>query len=358
MINVNKSYLPPIEKYQGYLESIWKSGWLTNKGPLLQELEKKISNYLKTEYVQLISNGTVAIQLAIKALEIKGEVITTPYSYVATTGAILWENCTPVFCDINPDDLCINPELIEAQITPQTTAILGTHVYGLPCAVERIEQIAQKHKLKVIYDAAHAFGCNYKGKSLLDYGDVSTCSLHATKIFHTVEGGLVIARDKALHEKIFLQKSFGHIEDTHYCMGINGKNSEFHAAMGLCLIDFMDENIGKRRKLHNRYKELLSKAALTYPSITPDLEYNYAYFPVLFESEKVMMEVKALLVKNGVNTRRYFFPSLNQLSYLEKTQPCPVSEDVSSRVMALPFYYDLKLEEVEFISGVICQYFA
>jgi dTDP-4-amino-4,6-dideoxygalactose transaminase len=347
MINVNKSYLPPIEKYQGYLESIWKSGWLTNKGPLLQELEKKISNYLKTEYVQLISNGTVAIQLAIKALEIKGEVITTPYSYVATTGAILWENCTPVFCDINPDDLCINPELIEAQITPQTTAILGTHVYGLPCAVERIEQIAQKHKLKVIYDAAHAFGCNYKGKSLLDYGDVSTCSLHATKIFHTV-----------LHEKIFLQKSFGHIEDTHYCMGINGKNSEFHAAMGLCLIDFMDENIGKRRKLHNRYKELLSKAALTYPSITPDLEYNYAYFPVLFESEKVMMEVKALLVKNGVNTRRYFFPSLNQLSYLEKTQPCPVSEDVSSRVMALPFYYDLKLEEVEFISGVICQYFA
>jgi dTDP-4-amino-4,6-dideoxygalactose transaminase len=358
MINVNKSYLPPKEAYLQYLDSIWESHWLSNKGPLLLKLEQKISEYLKTGYVQLISNGTVAIQLAIKALDIKGEVITTPYSYVATTGSLLWENCKPVFCDINPDDFCLNPDLIEQQISPHTSAILATHVYGLPCAVERIGQIAKKHRLKVIYDAAHAFGCNYKGRSLLDYGDISTCSLHATKIFHTVEGGLVITRDKSLHEKIFLQKSFGHINDTHYCVGINGKNSEFHAAMGLCLIDFMSLNISKRRQLHDRYKQLLIKAPLAYPSITPELEYNYAYFPVLFESEKVMLEVRDMLIKNGVNTRRYFFPSLNQLPYLESKQSCPVSEDASSRVMALPFYYDLSYEEVELISGLICKYFA
>jgi dTDP-4-amino-4,6-dideoxygalactose transaminase len=277
---------------------------------------------------------------------------------VATTGALLWEYCTPVFCDINPGNFCINPELIEEKVTPATSAILATHVYGLPCDIEYIEQIARKHGLKVIYDGAHSFGCIYRGKPLLNYGDISTCSLHATKIFHTVEGGLTVVKDKASHEKIFLQKSFGHIGDSHHCLGINGKNSEFHAAMGLCLLGMMEENIRKRKKLHEAYKQLLAGAPLAYPVLPDGLEYNYGYFPVLFESEKVMMGLKEYLAKNEVNTRRYFYPSLNTLPYLQKSSSCPVSEDVSLRVLCLPFYYDLNLEEVAYIAGLVRKYFA
>ena len=357
MINVNKTYLPPKEAYAHYLDKIWESHWLTNRGPLLVELEKKISLYLGSDHVQLTSNGTVAIQLAIKALEIKGEVITTPYSYVATTGVLLWENCVPVFCDVSADNFCIDPDLIEEKITDKTSAILATHVYGLPCNVERIAEIAKKHNLKVIYDGAHAFGCRYQGKSLLDYGDIATCSLHATKVFHTVEGGLVVSHDIALHDKVFLQKSFGHKDDDHYCIGINGKNSEFHAAMGLCLIGFMQENIGKRKQLHETYKRLLAGTPLSYPLIPQNLEYNYAYFPVFFESEKVMLAAKEYLQKQGINTRRYFYPSLNKLPYLSKSASCQVSEDASVRVLCLPFYYDLSLDEVAHISGLIRKFF-
>jgi dTDP-4-amino-4,6-dideoxygalactose transaminase len=358
MINVNKTYLPPKETYVRYLDKIWESHWLTNRGPLLQLLEKKISAYLAADNVQLISNGTVAIQLALKAMEITGEVITTPYSYVATTGVLLWENCTPVFCDINADNFCIDPNLIEEKITAKTSAILATHVYGLPCDVERIARIAQKHNLKVIYDGAHAFGCRYKNKSLLNYGDITTCSLHATKVFHTIEGGLTVTSNNALHEKILLQKSFGHKEDDHFCVGINGKNSEFHAAMGLCLIDFMGENISKRRQLHETYKQLLASAPLYYPVIPEGLEYNYSYFPVFFESEEVMLKAREYLAREGVNTRRYFYPSLNKLPYLHKYEPCKVSEDASARALCLPFYYDLTLDEVAYVSGLICKFFA
>lgn len=358
MINVNKTYLPPKGAYIGYLDAIWHSHWITNNGPLLVDLEKRIGQYLQTPFVQVTSNGTVAIQLAIKALDLTGEVITTPYSYVATTSVLLWENCKPVFCDINNRDFCIDAERIEEKITPKTSAILATHVYGLPCDVERIEQIAEKHNLKVIYDGAHAFGCRYRGKSLLAYGDIATCSLHATKIFHTVEGGLVITPDKALHEKMFLQKSFGHKEDTYYTMGINGKNSEFHAAMGLCLIDFMGENISKRKLLYEAYRQQLKNVPLTCPVIPEGLEYNYAYFPVFFESEKVMLALREHLKQNGVNTRRYFYPSLNQLPYLTKTDHCPISEDVSLRALCLPFYYDLTVDEVSLITGLISKFFS
>jgi dTDP-4-amino-4,6-dideoxygalactose transaminase len=358
MINVNKVYLPERELYNKYLDKIWESRWVTNRGPLLVELEKKINHYLHTPHSQVVSNGTIAIQLALRALEIKGEVITTPYSYVATTGALLWENCEPVFCDINLSNYCIDAELIEAQITPKTSAILATHVYGLPCDVEKIEAVARKHNLKVIYDGAHAFGCVYKGKSLLSYGDVSTCSFHGTKIFHTIEGGLVTTRDKALDEKIFLLKSFGHIGDEHFSLGINGKNSEFHAAMGLCLIDFMDENMRKRKELHSTYKNHLASLPISYPEIQKDFQYNYGYFPVFFESEGVMLKVKSLLEKNGVNTRRYFYPSLNTLPYLKKKASCKNSESAAARAMCVPFYYDLTLGEVEYICGVIKSFFA
>ncbi len=358
MINVNKVYLPPIEQYQKYLNKIWDTHWVTNEGPLLTELEKRINQYLKSDYTQVVSNGTIAIQLAIKAFNITGEVITTPYSYVATTGALLWENCQPVFCDINKTDFCIDASLIEEKITPRTTAILATHVYGLPCNVEAIEAIGKKHNLKVIYDGAHAFGCVYNGKSLLSYGDIATCSLHGTKLFHMVEGGLVTCHEKKLHEEIMLLKSFGHKGDEHISMGINAKNSEFHAAMGLCLIDFMGENVRKRKELHNTYKKLLSSAPLEHPVIpAKNFEYNYSYFPVLFESEKIMLEVKDMLAQNGVNTRRYFYPSLNQLPYLKTKVQCKVSDDVALRVLSLPFYYDLSIQEVKHISGLISKFF-
>ncbi|HWB63228.1 MAG TPA: DegT/DnrJ/EryC1/StrS family aminotransferase [Chitinophagales bacterium] len=345
--------MPPRELYEQYLDKIWDSHWVTNQGPLLTELENKIAKKLNTDFVQVVSNGTIAIQLAIKALGIKGEVITTPYSYVATVGATLWENCTPVFCDIENKHFCIDANLIEAKITPRTTAILATHVYGLPCDVEKIETIAQKHNLKVIYDGAHAFGCFYKGKSLLNYGDVTTCSLHATKVFHTIEGGLVIASNKELHDKMMLLKSFGHKGDDHYSTGVNGKTSEFNAAMGLCLVDLLDGQTEKRKKLYEAYREILKSVPVSFPVIPDNFTYNYAYFPVLFESEGAMQNVKDVLAENGINTRRYFYPSLNRLPYLENQQSCPVSEDAASRVLCLPFYYELSFDDATRIAGLV-----
>lgn len=355
MINVTKAYLPPFSEYTAYLEGIWERGWLTNNGPLVQQLENDLSHYLDNSQVQFTSNGTIALQVAIKALGLTGEIITTPFSYVATTTAILWENCEPIFVDIEARTFCIDATKIEAAITPRTTAILATHVYGYPCDVLAIEKIARRHNLKVIYDGAHALGVRVHGRSLLSYGDLATCSFHATKLFHTVEGGAIVTKDKKLAKKIWLYKSFGHIGDEYFVIGINGKNSEFHAAMGLCNLPRVGSFIAARRKLAMLYKEALSGLAIRYPQ--PDesvLEYNYAYFPVVFESEQQMHFVKELLAQNDINTRRYFFPSLNKLPY-HTGAVCPVSEDISLRVLCLPFYQQLEHEQVGRISSLIRQ---
>lgn len=351
-INVTKSYLPPLTEYNQMIEGIWHNFHLTNRGPLVQKLEKDICTKLALDNLLFVSNGTIAIQLAIKALNITGEVITTPFSYVATTNSLLWEGCIPVFCDISPETFCIDPSRIEALITPDTSAILATHVYGIPCDVEAIEAIAGKHGLKVIYDAAHAFGVSYKGKSIFSYGDVSTCSFHATKLFHTVEGGSVTARDPEVFKQIMLYHSFGHIGDDYFTEGINGKNCELHAAMGLCNLPKLDELISARRHRSELYDSLLT-GLVKRPMVPEHVTYNYAYYPVVFESEALLLKVKNLLQQNGVNTRRYFYPSLNQLPFLSRHEACPVSEDVSARVLCLPMYFDLAEADIERICELI-----
>ncbi|GAB3869786.1 DegT/DnrJ/EryC1/StrS family aminotransferase [Hymenobacter segetis] len=320
---------------------------------MVQQLETDLNQYLDGSQVQFLSNGTIALQIAIKALDLSGEIITTPFSYVATTTAILWENCEPVFVDIEDQTFCIDAAKIEAAITPRTTAILATHVYGYPCDVLAIESIAQRHNLKVIYDGAHAFGVRVHGRPLLSYGDLATCSFHATKLFHTVEGGAIVMNDEELARNVWLYKSFGHIGDEYFTLGVNGKNSEFHAAMGLCNLPRVSEFIRQRQQLATIYTSELAGLGLQYPApAEPSLEYNYAYFPIVFASESQMHQVKEYLLSHEISTRRYFFPSLNKLPY-HTGADCPISEDISRRVLCLPFYQDLAPADVRRIAQLI-----
>ncbi len=352
MINVTKTFLPPRKEYQAYLKGIWKREWVTNNGELVQTLEAQLKEYLNLNNLWFTGNGTVPIQLAIKALGLNGEIITTPFSYVATSNAILWENCKPVFVDIRTDDFCIDADKIEAQITTETEAILATHVYGFPCEVDKIEAIAQKHNLKVIYDAAHAFGVEVNGQSLLNFGDISTCSFHATKVFHTVEGGAIIVKDSILSDQVYWQRMFGHKGDIYKYLGINAKNSEMHAAMGLCVLPKVKKIIEKRKELSEYYDQLLNWKKLFKPNSIQDIKYNFAYFPVLFETENQLIKVTQALNKREIFPRRYFYPSLNILPFV-KGSPCPVSENISPRVLSLPLSYDLSKRNIKLISTII-----
>lgn len=341
-INVTKAFLPPIAEYQKYVQKIWDSAWLSNQGPLLEEFEAKTADYLDVGNFQFVTNGTLALQVAIRALDLLGsEIITTPFSYVATTSAILWEECTPVFVDIDPTTLCIDPTKIEAAITSRTKAIMAVHVFGTPCDVEAIEAIAKKHNLKVIYDAAHAFGVMYKGKSLLSYGDISICSFHATKLFHTIEGGCIISKDAEVNTKVDLLKRFGHLGDEHFILGINAKANEFQAAMGLCNLPYVPEIIKKRKKLHDLYETRLADTFQTL-KVQKNTGHNYGYYPVIFPSKEQALDTQARLSERNIFARRYFFPSLNSLPYLITHQDCPISEDISERILCLPLYYDLE----------------
>ena len=351
MINVTKTYLPPFEAYTAVLKRAWDKAWITNNGELVQELEANLKTYLGVNNLLFTGNGTIVLQMALKALNITKEVITTPFSYVATTNAIVWEGCQPDFVDIDPLSFCIDASKIEAAITPNTQAILATHVYGIPCDVEAIEAIAKKHDLKVIYDGAHAFGVLYKGKSLLSYGDISTCSFHATKLFHTVEGGCIIANDETINRQLMLYRQFGHVYDDYFTVGVNGKNSEFHAAMGLCVLPEIDHIISDRKKTSLQYDAALS-AHLQRPFMAATLLYNYAYYPVVFKSEAQLLEVVDSLKQNDISGRRYFYPSLNELPYLVH-QSCPVSEDISRRVLCLPLYFGLSNAEITLILDAI-----
>jgi len=290
-----------------------------------------------------VTNGTLALQLALRTIEDQeGEIITTPFSYVATTSAILWEKFEPVYVDIEPDTFCIDPSKIEAAITDRTRAILAVHVFGNPCDVEAIEEIAKKHNLIVIYDAAHAFGINYKGTPLFNYGDMSICSFHATKVFHTIEGGAIFTNSADINKKTDLMKRFGHNGDDHLQLGINAKLSEFHAAMGLVNLNYIDAIRQQRKDKFELYVSLLQeKPELTLLKLRPETDYNYAYFPVLFENEALLEETLTKLESKDIYARRYFYPSLNKLSYVKNDSECPISENISSRIVCLPLYADL-----------------
>ena len=345
--------MPPLAEYQNYVKRIYESGQLTNQGPLVKELEAKLSNFLGVNNFHYLTNGTVALQLALASLDIDGgEVITTPFSYVATTSSILWQRCKPVFVDIEPNNFTLAADKIEAAITPNTKAIMAVHVFGYACDVDAIGKIADKHNLKVIYDAAHAFGSVYKGKSLLSYGDISTCSFHATKVFHTIEGGACIVKDKAVSDKLELKKRFGHNYDQHITLGINAKQSEFHAAMGLAGFPYVAQVIAARKHICEIYDAQLAQV-VRLPKKQPNLQHNFAYYPIIFKSESELLAVFKALSEQDIYPRRYFYPSLNTLPYLSESYPCPVSEDIAVRIACLPLYPGLEDENVLQICKII-----
>lgn len=353
MINVTEPFLPPQSEYSEYLEKIWKKNWLTNNGPLLNELELKLKDYLDLSHLLYVTNGTVAIQLAIKALNLSGEVITTPFSYVATTSSIVWENCTPVFVDIDATTFNINPNLIEQKITNKTTAIIATHVFGNPCDVLAIEKIAKANNLKVIYDAAHGFGTRINGRSILSYGDISTISFHATKLFHTIEGGAVVTASSDLTKKLALMRNFGHNgPEVFEGAGINAKNSEFHAAMGLCNLKHIESIIDKRKSDYTYYLQKLKNLKVEFQEIVDKEGYNYSYFPILFKDEQMLQKSVKELNDQRISPRRYFFPSLSKLPYV-KEQNTPVADNIASRILCLPMSHTLTLEDIDMICRIL-----
>lgn len=354
MIPVTKPFLPPQKEYLSLIDGIWKRQWLTNMGPLASELEMKLKEHLQVKHLLYIANGTIALQIAIKALGLSGEIITTPFSFVATTSSIVWEGCTPIFVDINKETLNIDATKIESAITDKTQAILATHVYGNPCDVLAIEKIAEKYKLKVIYDGAHAFGVKINGKSIFEYGDISTCSLHATKLYHSIEGGLLITKNSDLLKKMASIRNFGIASyDTFDELGINGKNSEFHAAMGLINLEYIQDIHQQRKLITERYNKNLVKFKAYRPQWNPEASENFAYYPLVLESEELLLKVKALLDAHEIFTRRYFYPSLAKtLPYL-KPKNFEITDIISKRVLCLPLFYDLTLEEVDLICRLI-----
>jgi dTDP-4-amino-4,6-dideoxygalactose transaminase len=355
MIPVTKTFLPPIEEYLEQVQRAYNNGWLTNRGELVRELEDKLTHYLglTDSKILCVNNGTVPLQIAIKLLGKGGEIITTPFSYVATTASIVWEGCTPVFVDIHPEHLTIDETKIEAAITEKTTCILATHVFGNPCNVEEIDRIAKKHNLKVIYDAAHCFGVKYKGKSVFEYGDVSTCSFHATKVFHTGEGGAIFCKDDELYNKFFYSHNFGHKGPYDFQgVGINGKMSELHAAMGLSVLPNMSSIFEERKQVTDFYSNHLNFKKLKTFKLYSNTDWNFCYYPIIFDAKEKLISFQEKLVYNKINTRRYFYPSLNKIQYTNGNN-VPISELIAERILCLPLYNSLKQNNLQKIIGIL-----
>jgi dTDP-4-amino-4,6-dideoxygalactose transaminase len=353
MIPVTKSFIPPIDEYKAHVERAFDNGWLTNRGKLCLELESELKKYLNVSYINLMTNGTLPIQIALKTLGKQGEIITTPFSYVATTSTIVWENCTPVFVDIDPEFLTIDETKIEAAITENTTCILATHVFGNPCNTSEIERIAKKHGLSVIYDAAHCFGVDYLNQSLFNYGDISTASFHATKIFHTGEGGALFANNADIQHETYFRHNFGHkTPESFYDVGINAKISELQAAMGLAVLPHIDEIINERKNVVEYYRSSLNFESLKTIRIREHTKWNYSYFPVIFESEEELLRTLDNLKKHRVFPRRYFCPSLNTLEYVNAPK-MEISESIASRVLCLPLYVGISDQDLKMIAATI-----
>ncbi|MDD2367683.1 MAG: DegT/DnrJ/EryC1/StrS family aminotransferase [Sulfuricurvum sp.] len=353
MIPVTKTYLPDKAKYQRYIDEIYVNGWVTNGGPLVQKLEKRLAEYLGVKNIVLVANGTVALEIAYRALGISGFVVTTPFSFVATTSSLVTNGLLPIFSDIDPLTYNIDPNHIEEAITPNTSAILGVHVFGNACEVETIEHIAKKHRLKVIYDAAHAFGVQYKGQSLLNYGDISTLSFHATKLFHTIEGGALIINDDTLVQKARYLINFG-IEDTESIpeLGTNAKMNEFEAAMGLCLLDDLELIREKRASVENIYQNEL-KDIVQFQKRNLHASQNFSYFPIVLKSENELKTIQTALNAQDIFPRRYFYPSLDTLKYIEPKQYCPIARDIAKRILCLPMYADLESADQDRICKIV-----
>lgn len=353
MINITKTYLPDKEKYKKYIDEIYENCWVTNNGTLVQKLEKRLAEYLGVKNIVLVSNGTVALEIAYRTLGLKGFVITTPFSFVATTSSLVTNQLLPIFADIEKNTFNINPKKIEKLITLNTSAILSVHVFGNACNVEKINKIASKYNLKVIYDAAHAFDVKYKEQSILNYGDISTLSFHATKLFHTIEGGALIINDDELVQKARYLINFGikNQEEIPH-LGTNAKMNEFEAAMGLCVLDDMEKIKNKRKSLIENYKKEL-KGLVQFQEQNDNATENYSYFPILFKSEKELLKIQKALNSEQIFPRRYFYPSLDTLEYIEPKQECKISRDISKKILCLPVFVELSLKEQEKIIDII-----
>lgn len=353
-IYVTQPSLANFKDYSDLLKGVWERGILTHNGPLVQQLEVELAEKLNCQNLSLVVNGTVAIQIAIKALGLKGKIITTPFTWVATISAIKWEGCEPIFCDIEEDTLNMDPMKLESLITDDTVAIMPVHVFGTACNVEEIQNIADKYGLKVIYDAAHAIGTKVSGKCIMEYGDISASSLHATKLFNTGEGGICVTTDEHLKEKINRIRFFGHdlnkdiVED-----GFNGKMTEIHAALGLANLRGFDGVLQDRKVKYDYYKSQFSTLNnVTFQKISNN-ESNYSYFPIIFKSEKTLKDVEKELIENNFYPRRYFYPSVNTLENIVSYVEMPISESVSSRILCLPLYYGLEMSEMQLIASII-----
>ena len=342
MINVTKTYLPNKAKYQKYVDEIFENGWITNNGPMVKKLEERLAKYLGVKNIILVSNGTVALEIAYRTLELKGFAITTPFSFVATTSSLVTNGILPIFADIDPNTLNLNPENIEKLITPNTSVIVPVHVFGNGCEVEVIENIAKKHDLKVVYDAAHAFDVKFKGQSILKYGDISTLSFHATKLFHTIEGGALIINDDSLVDRARYLINFG-IENAESIphLGTNAKMNEFEAAMGLCMLDEIENIISKRKAVYNIYESELQNV-VQFQEQNEHSSQNYSYFPIVLQNEEQLKKIEKVLNEKQIFPRRYFYPSLDTLTYIEPKQMCEISRDISTKILCLPMYPDLE----------------
>lgn len=364
MIPVVKPYLPNRDKLDKYIDGIYERAWLTNNGPLVQELTARLEEYLGVENLLLVANGTLALQIAYRALGISGndhgdqaEAITTPFTFIATASSLKWDGVQPVFADIDPNTWCISPENIEKAITSNTRAIVPVHVFGNACDVEAIDEIASRHGLKVIYDASHAFAVKYKGESLLKHGDAATLSFHATKLFHTGEGGAIIFKRKEDLERAKKMINFGItgpeiIEE----IGINAKMNELQAAMGLCVLDELSGSLKARSEVWRRYENRLV-GKLKLQRMTTDIDYNYSYFPIVFDYEKQVISVELLMKRKGIQVRRYFSPSLDTVDFLyDKGAKIRNSAGVASRILCLPMYGDLSSENQKIINDCLLEF--
>ncbi len=364
-IFVTRPALPPLEEFTVYLEEIWSNRILTNRGPFHQQFEKELAEYLGVEYLSVFSNGTLALVTALQALRIKGEVITTPFSFAATTHSLWWNNIKPVFADIEPDCFNLDPDRVEAAITPETTAILAVHVYGNPCDLGRFQQIADTYGLRLIYDAAHAFGVKIDGNSVLNFGDLSILSFHATKVFNTFEGGAIVCQDEKTKKRIDFLKNFGFADETTVIEpGINAKMNEFQAALGLVQLKYVDEYIAKRKAIAESYREQLAGiAGIRYLEDIKGVDHCYTYFPVLIDAReygKSRDTVYENLKKQDIYGRRYFYPLISQFPTYRSLpsagkENLPVAEMVAEQVICLPLYPDLEPEKIRQIGEILKQ---
>ncbi len=353
MIPVTKPYFPDLTEIKKALDEIWQNEWITNNGPYFQRYEEELRDFFSAEHLLVTTNGTIALQIAIKALGLTGEIITTPFSYVATSSAIVWEGAEPVYVDIDPETFNIDPLKIEQAITPKTTAILATHCFGNPCDVDAIAAIAQKHGLRVIYDAAHCFGTNFRGESIMNFGDVSTLSLHATKLIHCGEGGAIITKDSELNKKMWYMRNFGHDGPGRFQeVGVNGKNSELHAALGSVVLRDMKQIFAKRKDQSERYDLLLQNTKLRKQRIHHSTDFNYAYYPVVFQSGESRARVQEALKQQDILARRYFYPSLSSLPYVSDFDT-PLSDALADTILCLPLFHTLTDEDQQRIGGII-----